>query len=98
MERMGFTVDGSGCEATGREMSRRAEGVQATDHRRGRDESDLATIGTLDDKKPKLRDSENQSSCHGQMQVPDSRGPANGIVMGFGIVISRSIIPRVPRR
>lgn len=98
MERMGFTVDGSGWEATGREMSRRADGVQATDHRRGRDESDLATIGALDDKKPTLRDSENQSSCLGQMQVPDPRGPANGIVMGFGIVISRIIIPRVPRR
>lgn len=79
-------------------MSRRAEGVQAADHRRGRDESDLATTAALDDKRPTLRDSEIQSSCLGQMQVPDSRGPASGIVVGFGIVISWIIIPRVPRR
>jgi hypothetical protein len=98
MERKGFTLDAPEWDATGRRMSRRAEGVQATEHRRGRSESDLATIDALDDKKPTLRDSTNQSSCLGQMQVPDSRGPAHGIGMGFGTVISRIIIPRVPRR
>lgn len=68
------------------------------EHRRGRGESDLATIDALDDKKPTLRESENQPHRLGQMQVPDSRGPANRIVTGFGIIISRIIIPRVPRR
>ena len=98
MERMGFTLGAPRWEATGREMSRRAEGVQAIAPRRGRDESDLATIAALDDKKPKLRDSGNQPHCLGQMQVPDSRGPASGLVTGFGIAISRIIIPRTTRR